>query len=137
LQKIKEKKFSQKYHMIKFFERKKLTRKFLQLEKTLDQETAAEAPNRKKITLLENERQELENKLTVSATFLSHPLSSLSVSSSLSMSLPLSLSESLLLLIFSSSVCSLFSQSNEIQQSVCRRRSDHHDPSHKATEQIA
>jgi hypothetical protein len=129
LQKIKEKKFSQKYHMIKFFERKKLTRKFLQLEKTLDQETAAETPNRKKITLLENERQELENKLTVSATSLSHPLC---LFPSLSLC-----SEPLLLLIFSSSVCSLFSQSNEIQQSVCRRRSDHHDPSHKATEQIA
>jgi hypothetical protein len=126
LQKIKEKKFSQKYHMIKFFERKKLTRKFLQLEKTLDQETAAETPNRKKITLLENERQELENKLTVSET--------LHISLCLFPSLCF---EPLLLLIFSSSVCSLFSQSNEIQQSVCRRRSDHHDPSHKATEQIA
>jgi hypothetical protein len=55
--------------MIKFFERKKLTRKFLQLEKALEQEGTTQ-----KISLLENERKELEKKLTVSPPSLTDSL---------------------------------------------------------------
>lgn len=61
LRKEKEKKISQKYHMIKFFERKKLTRKIRQLESQLKTSTTDDAKKLK----LEREITDTENDLAV------------------------------------------------------------------------
>jgi hypothetical protein len=60
LRKEKEKKISQKYHMIKFFERKKLTRKIRQLESQLKTSTTDDAKLK-----LEREITDTENDLAV------------------------------------------------------------------------
>lgn len=60
LRKEKEKKISQKYHMIKFFERKKLTRKIRQLESQQKTSTTDDAKLK-----LEREITDAENDLAV------------------------------------------------------------------------
>ena len=62
---------SQKYHMVKFFERKKLCRKICQIDKELnelqeeEEEEEEEEERKEKREKLQNERKEYENLLTV------------------------------------------------------------------------